>query len=103
MTAKEFAERLKAAERRIETLERVLLEKNAAPRTNEFEASLVNKHGDFVNKKTAAEIIGVTRATIYAMLEDGRLDGAMEGKCVCVRSIARYLQEPHKRKEENEA
>ena len=55
------------------------------------EKELVDKYGEHVDKSTAAKILGVTRATVYAMLEDGRIEGACEGKRVDVRSIARYI------------
>lgn len=56
------------------------------------EQKLIDRYGEFVDKKTAAEILGVTRATIYVMLSDGRLDAAFEGRRVSVRSIARYME-----------
>lgn len=55
------------------------------------EKELVDKYGEHVDKSTAAKILGVTRATVYAMLKDGRIKGACEGKRVDVRSIARYI------------
>lgn len=55
------------------------------------EAELVDRYGEHVGKSTAAQILGVCRATVYAMLADGRLQGACEGKRVDVRSIARYM------------
>ena len=55
------------------------------------EKELVDKYGEHVDKSTAAKILGVTRATVYAMLKDGRIEGACEGKRVDVRSIARYI------------
>ena len=55
------------------------------------EKELIDVHGKYVDKTTAARILGVTRATVYAMLEDGRIEGACEGKRVDVRSIARYI------------
>ena len=55
------------------------------------EKELVDMHGKYVDKSTAARIIGVTRATVYAMLADGRIEGACSGRRVDVRSIARYL------------
>ena len=55
------------------------------------EKELIDVHGKYVDKTTAARILGVTRATVYAMLEDGRIKGACEGKRVDVRSIARYI------------
>ena len=55
------------------------------------EEALVAHYGAHVDKSTAAKILCVTRATVYAMLEDGRIEGACEGKRVDVRSIARYI------------
>ena len=55
------------------------------------EEALVAQYGEYVDKTATAKILGVTRATVYAMLEDGRIEGACEGKRVDVRSIARYM------------
>ena len=55
------------------------------------EAELVDRYGEHVGKSTAAQILGVCRATVYAMLTDGRLQGACEGKRVSTRSIARFI------------
>ena len=56
-----------------------------------FTEDLVSRHGKYVDKKTAAEIMGVTRATVYAMLDDGRIAGACNGSRVDVRSIGAYF------------
>ena len=61
------------------------------------EKELVDMHGKYVDKSTAARIIGVTRATVYAMLADGRIEGACSGRRVAVRSIARYMATPKSR------
>ena len=61
------------------------------------EDDMVAQFGAYVNKSEAAQILGVCRATIYFMLGDGRLEGAMEGRKVSVRSIARYLMASKKR------
>ena len=55
------------------------------------EEALVAQYGEYVDKTATAKILGVTRATVYAMLKDGRIKGACSGKRVDVRSIARYL------------
>ena len=55
------------------------------------EKELVDMHGKYVDKSTAARILGVTRATVYAMLKDGRIKSACSGRRVDVRSIARYM------------
>lgn len=59
--------------------------------TSYKEEEMVNRYGEYVDKTLTAKILGVTRATVYAMLEDGRIVGACEGKRVSVRSIARYM------------
>ena len=56
-----------------------------------MENELVNMYGEYVDKTTAARILGVTRQTVYAMLADGRIKGACSGRRVDVRSIARHL------------
>ena len=56
--------------------------------------NLACRYGERVDKTTAAEILGVTRATVYAMLSDGRIQGACNGKKVSVESIAQYLAAP---------
>lgn len=53
--------------------------------------ALVYEHGEYVDKTLAAKILGVTRATVYAMLADGRIAPACEGRRVDVRSIGRYM------------
>ena len=54
---------------------------------------LVERYGESVDKTVAARLLGVTRATVYAMLADGRICGACAGRRVDVRSIARYLSQ----------
>lgn len=60
------------------------------------EQKMIDRYGEFVDKTAAAQIIGVTRATVYAMLSDGRIEGACEGRKVSVRSIARYIESKKK-------
>lgn len=55
------------------------------------EEALVARYGEYVDKTTTAKILGVTRATVYAMLSDGRIEDACSGRRVSVRSIARYM------------
>lgn len=55
------------------------------------EKELVDMHGKYVDKSTAARILGVSRATVYKMLADGRIEGACSGRRVDVHSIARHL------------
>ena len=86
-------ERMDKLEQRVLTLEKLaqigeLFRDESLMRT---EKELVDMHGTYVDKSTAAKILGVCRATVYAMLADGRIEGACEGKRVDVRSIARYI------------
>ena len=56
------------------------------------ESVLVKLYGECVSKTDAADIMGVTRATVYTLLRNGRIKGAMGGRKVDVRSIARYIE-----------
>ena len=60
------------------------------------EEALVAQYGEYVDKTATAKILGVTRATVYAMLADGRILGACEGRRVDVRSIYEYIVNPRK-------
>lgn len=51
----------------------------------------VHKYGEYVDKSTAADILQVTRATVYAMLADGRLLAGHQGKRVSMHSIVNYM------------
>ena len=89
-------ERMGKLEQRVLALEKLaqigeLFRDDSLMRT---EKELVNNYGEYVDKSTAAQILGVTRATVYAMLADGRIKGACSGRRVDVRSIARYIFSP---------
>ena len=89
-------ERMAELERRISALEertrRALW--NGESELAGKEAELTAHYGEYVDKTVAAKILGVTRATVYAMLDDGRIGGACGGRRVDVRSIARYMMLP---------
>lgn len=89
-------ERMADLERRVLALEertrRALWSEEALRGGKEQE--LTARYGEYVDKTVAAGILGVTRTTVYAMLEDGRIDGACGGRRVDVRSIARYMVRP---------
>jgi len=89
-------ERMADLERRISALEertrRALWNEDDARAGKE--AELTAHYGEYVDKTVAARILGVTRATVYAMLDDGRIGGACGGRRVDVRSIARYMALP---------
>ncbi len=61
------------------------------------EEELLGRYGECIDKTLTAKLLGVTRATVYAMLADGRIEGACFGKKVSVRSIARYMTAPKSR------
>lgn len=86
--------RMADLERRVLALEerarRVLWSGEVTPMSKDDELAL--RYGEYVDKTVAAQILGVTRATVYAMLADGRIIGAYSGRRVDVRSIARYMQ-----------
>ena len=92
----DFEMRMEDLERRLQALEdrtRRFVWSREEERTRR-EKELVDRYGEHVDKTTAAQILGVTRQTVYAMLADGRIDGAFGGKHVDVRSIARYIFSP---------
>ena len=88
-------EKVAELERRV-----LALEENARRMFQQEQAShcraddLQRRYGEYVDKTVAARILGVTRATVYAMLEDGRICGACEGRRVSVSSIAQYMMKP---------
>lgn len=81
-------------EKRIRALEKAKREglwAEEQPECAAREKALLSRYGEFVDKTVAAQILGVTRATVYAMLADGRIKGSCGGKRVNVKSIAAYL------------
>ena len=55
------------------------------------ESDIIKRHGEYVDKTVAAKLLGVSRATVYAMLADGRIETGYGGKRVSVRSIAKFI------------
>lgn len=49
--------------------------------------------GTTCNKAKAAELIGVTRATIYSMVVDGRLKTTADGKRILTSSVDAYIRD----------
>jgi len=96
-------QRMADLERRVLALEertrRSLWTQEAALASKEEE--LLGRYGEYVDKTVTAKILGVTRATVYAMLADGRIQGACSGRRVSVRSIARYMAAPKSRGRKN--
>lgn len=56
--------------------------------------SFVKLHGGYVNKTEAAKLIGVSRATVYDMIKDGRLSTDPEGRFVKTSDIYKLLNSP---------
>ena len=80
-----MAERIKALEDRVKTLE----EKAAVPADVVY-GSLLEDNALVVDKSRAAQLLGVTRATIYKMVRDGRLMETADSR-IATRSIAEYI------------
>ena len=89
------AERMADLERRVQVLEERTRRAIWGGNTEALrrEETMVERYGESVDKTVAARLLGVTRATVYAMLADGRICGACAGRRVDVRSIARYLSQ----------
>ena len=88
------AQRMADLERRICALEartRGVIWSGAASDGRQETDTLVQRYGESVDKTSASRILGVTRVTVYAMLEDGRIALAQDGRRVDVRSIAAHL------------
>jgi len=85
-------------ERRVHILEaaveKLLLEKPFTDDPDPKVNYMVKEHGEYITKAQAAKILGVTRATVYAMLADGRIKGACSGSRVSTRSVGNYIFGP---------
>ena len=94
-----YAEKMAQLERRIQALEEQTRRAMGMdhPIMLRREEALVEHYGESVDKTVAARMLGVTRATVYAMLADGRVMGACDGRRVDVRSIAQYLSKTGER------
>lgn len=64
--------------------------KTAKQKAEERYVQLRRYHGEAVSKVMAAQMLGVTRATVYNMITDGRLCTTAYGK-VTIKSIATFL------------
>ena len=53
--------------------------------------NFVDRYGNYVDKSTAARILGVSRPTVYVMIGDGRLQTDASGRLVSVQSITDYM------------
>lgn len=94
--------RVRDLERRVQMLENtvqsLLWEKPFADDPDRKVNGMVKEMGEFISKTQAAKLLGVTRATVYAMLADGRLKGGHSGSRVSTRSVGHYLFNPGLRK-----
>lgn len=101
--------RMRDLERRVALLEEMIREvlwiNSPTNSTEQLRNTLLLDHGEYVDKVSAAQILGVTRATVYAMLDDGRITAACGGSKVSVRIIADYIADnsnKRRRKKKNE-
>lgn len=53
---------------------------------------LINKYGEYVDKTVAASILGVTRMTVYKLIDKGCIRTGYNGKRVSVQSIIEYME-----------
>lgn len=61
---------------------------------SELEQAWVDQWGEAVKKTTAAKILDVNPATIWRMVQDGRLAEAPNGR-ILVRQMARWAEQKH--------
>jgi len=94
MSEAEMLAKLDDLDRRIKTLEDAQRKRVWSSKEDVRIEEMTMRYGDHVDKTQAAKILGITRATVYAMLADGRLEGACQGKRVSMESIARYIAAP---------
>ena len=88
--------RMEALEKRLETVEDRLaaIEKNPEVFTgDECIRAIVEKHPVSMTKTKAAEILNVTRQTVYAMIADGRLRETGMGR-ISTTSLIKLLKGP---------
>lgn len=84
-------ERLAVAEKRIELDEKELIAiRKGVKMERESLNFIVSRYAWTLDKKTAAGILGVTRATVYAMIRDGRLSELPDGR-ISASSVADYM------------
>lgn len=48
--------------------------------------------GETCNKNEAAQILGVTRCTVYNMVKDGRIKTTADGKRIVTSSVVSYME-----------
>lgn len=96
MSANENADRMSALERRVTALEKFVFAERAAfagSRRSDLRKDLETSCGLCMTKSKAASLLGVTRVTVYHMIERGELNITAYGK-VTTESVARALTSP---------
>lgn len=83
-------------ERRVRYLEKKMADLLWQDATSPRARDIVSQYGESMTKSDAARVLGVTRATIYHMLDDGRLKYVGFGKRVSSRSVAGLIEEAEK-------
>lgn len=90
--------RCEAMERRIEALEARVAEmereKSERMRRSEEINRIIEAYPVDMNKTQAALVLGVTRATVYTMINDGRLEMNARGR-VLTHSLVQLLTGPY--------
>lgn len=86
---KRLSEWMDRMERRVCALESLVCDiRETESNMNE---EMHKRHCVAVSKSDAARMLGVSRATVYTMVKDGRLTATSDGKRVMTRSIVAYL------------
>ena len=89
----EMKDRIDKLEARIRKLEKRQIISEASG----GEENLLERFPYMMNKTQAAEVIGVTRATIYHMIDEGRLKENGAGK-INTRDVIKLLESEYQRK-----
>lgn len=87
---KRLEERVASLERRLAMTEQELMKIRQGLQTEGALAYIVANNGWTMDKTKAAKLLGVTRATVYTMIADGRLEQLADGR-IPAKSIADYL------------
>lgn len=91
----DLEERVAYLERQVVLLNNRLFELGSRP-VIQGEEEYIRKHLEFCDKTYAAKLLGVTRATVYSMIANGRISTGYEGRKISVRSIYRYINRENK-------
>lgn len=84
-------ERIELLEEKVRALEEAAQKNGKHRNISDTERELVEMYGPYVDKTIAAKLLCVTRATVYKMLLDERIQASHGGGRVTMKSIAKYI------------